>query len=310
MRPFLKKCALRFISCSKVIRSNLTIFLTDSTNCCRIATSKRETMSRPKKTENKINTNSWMTTYTDLMTLLLTFFVLLLSLSTMDSRKKREALNSLVGAFGFKPGAHSVIGSDKGLNVTVGSAPLTQEEVRFERLQNISFKNGFESEMVVTKEGERIIIALSNKVLFKTETDEIDQSRLPFLTEIAGVLQEVPRLVELRGYADPTEMLLDPEDFKKRMMLSSRRAHAIYRFLGSHGGVDPGKFVAHGFGTVPPKRASPGMKEGFNRQVEIICDYRTKIPRSLREGGRPRGFLLDFKGFLFGLTDNGNKPKP
>ena len=267
-------------------------------------------MPRPKVTENKIDTNSWMTTYTDLMTLLLTFFVLLLSLSTMDSRKKRDALNSLVGAFGFKPGAHSVIGSDKGLNVTVGSAPLTEEEVRFERLRNISFMNGLETEMVVTNEGERIIIALSNKVLFKSESDEIDQSRWPFLTELAEVLREVPRLVELRGYTDPTEMLLDREDFKKRMMLSSRRAHAVYRFFGSQGGVELGKMVAHGFGTVPPKRAGPGMKDGFNRQVEIICDYRTKIPRTLREGGGPRGFLLDFKGFLFGLKDNGNESKP
>jgi chemotaxis protein MotB len=267
-------------------------------------------MPQPKKPENKIDTNSWMTTYTDLMTLLLTFFVLLLSLSVIDSRKKREALNSLVGAFGFKSGAQSVIGADKGLNVTVGTAPLSKEEIRFERLQNISFKNGLESEMVVTKEGDRIIIALSNKVLFKPESDEIDRGRLPFLSELAGVLRGVPRLVELRGYADPTEMLLDPEDFKKRMMLSSRRAQAVYHFFKAHGDVRPEKMVAHGFGTAPPKRASPGAKDGFNRQVEIICDYRTTIPRSLREGGGQRGFFLDFKGFLFGLEDDGQKPRP
>jgi chemotaxis protein MotB len=267
-------------------------------------------MARPKKPENKIDTNSWMTTYTDLMTLLLTFFVLLLSLSVIDSRKKREALNSLVGAFGFKTGAQSVIGSEKGLNVTVGSAPLSDEQIRFERLKNISFKNGLKSDMVVTSEGERIIIALDNKVLFKQESDEIDQSRLPFLSELAEVLREVPRLVELRGYADPTEMLLDPDDFKKRMMLSSRRAQAVYHYFQAHGNVEPSKLVAHGFGTVPPKRAGPGIKEGFNRQVEIICDYRTTIPRSLKEEGGRKGFLLDFKGFLFGLDDDGHKPKP
>jgi chemotaxis protein MotB len=267
-------------------------------------------MPKPKKPGNKIDTNSWMTTYTDLMTLLLTFFVLLLSLSVMDHRKKREALNSLVGAFGFKPGAHSVIGAENGINVTVGSAPISDEEFRFEWLQNISFKNGLESEVVVTKEGERIIIALSNKVLFNPESDKIDQRRLAFLSELAGVLREVPRLVELRGYADPTEMLLDPEDFKKRMMLSSRRAQAVYQFFKTQGGVESGKMVAHGFGTAPPKRARPGIKDGFNRQVEIICDYRTTIPRSLREGGGPRKFLLDFKGFIFGLEDDGHKPKP
>ena len=160
------------------------------------------------------------------------------------------------------------------------------------------------------KEGEKIIIALSNKVLFKQESDQIDQSRRPFLSELSGFLREMPGLVELRGYADPTEMLLDPEDFKARMMLSSRRAHAVYRFLKTQGGVEPGKMVAHGFGTVPPKRASPGMKDGFNRQVEIICDYRNKIPYKMREGDGRRGFLLDFKGFLFGLKNHDDKPKP
>ena len=215
-----------------------------------------------------------------------------------------------MGAFGFKPGAQSVIGSEKGLNVTVGSAPLSEEEIRFERLQNISFKNGLESEMVVKREGDRIIIALSNKVLFKQESDEIDPNRWPFLSELAGVLRDVPRLVELRGYADPTEMLLDSEDFKKRMMLSSRRAHAVYHFFETQGEVDPGKMVAHGFGTLPPKRGSPGIKDGFNRQVEIVCDYRTTIPRNLREGGDRRGFHLDFKGFLFGLGDDGHEPRP
>jgi chemotaxis protein MotB len=267
-------------------------------------------MARSKKAENKINTNGWMTTYTDLMTLLLTFFVLLLSLSVIDSRKKRDALNSLVGAFGFKSGAQSVIGSAKGINVTVGSAPLSKEEVNFESLKNISFKNGFESEMMVTREGERIIIALSNKVLFRPESDELDERRLAFLSELADVLREVPRLVELRGYADPTEMLLDPEGFKKRMLLSSRRAHNAYKFFETRGDVDPGKMVAHGFGTVPPMRASPGEKSGFNRQVEIICDYRAKIPRALRDGRGAKGFLVDFKGFLFGLKDDGRKSGP
>ncbi|RLB14628.1 MAG: flagellar motor protein MotB, partial [Deltaproteobacteria bacterium] len=71
-----------------------------------------------KKQEQSQNTNSWLTTYTDLMILLLTFFVLLISISVVDANKQRVALNSLVGAFGFKPGGHSVIGVKKGMNIT------------------------------------------------------------------------------------------------------------------------------------------------------------------------------------------------
>ena len=47
-------------------------------------------MAVKKKINYKLDSNAWMSTYTDLMTLLLTFFVLLLSLSTMDKNRKLE----------------------------------------------------------------------------------------------------------------------------------------------------------------------------------------------------------------------------
>jgi len=60
-----------------------------------------------KQPEQRINSNAWITTYTDLMTLLLTFFVLLLSMAVITEEKRMVALNSVTGAFGFKPGAQS-----------------------------------------------------------------------------------------------------------------------------------------------------------------------------------------------------------
>ena len=73
-------------------------------------------MATKKKQNVTLDPNAWMSTYTDLMILLLTFFVLLLSLSSIDKKRKRVALNSLVGAFGFKPGGQSILGKPKGLD--------------------------------------------------------------------------------------------------------------------------------------------------------------------------------------------------
>jgi len=108
-----------------------------------------------EKDEPKQDTNAWMTTYTDLMTLLLTFFVLLLSISVIEKERQKIALNSLIGAFGFKAGAHSIVGSPKGVNITVGDAPLEKEDVQFERLRNIALKNGLESDVEISKEREK-----------------------------------------------------------------------------------------------------------------------------------------------------------
>jgi chemotaxis protein MotB len=249
----------------------------------------------------KQNTMGWMTTYTDLMTLLLTFFVLLLSLSIIDNRKKRLALNSLVGAFGFKPGGHSVMGSEKGENVTVGAAPIAKEQIDFEQLQNIAFKNGLENDVSITREAERIIINIGNRVLFEDRSFHLEEDGLRFLSEMATVLKDAPGRIELRGYADPTETNLESDPLRAGMLLSTKRAFAVYHFLHSDGKIPFPKMVSHGFGSQPLRRSTQQIGKPLNRQVEIICDYRIKIPYHLKNKRSLKSILLDFKGFLFNL---------
>ncbi len=257
-----------------------------------------------KKQEQKQNTNAWITTYTDLMTLLLTFFVLLISISVMDSRKQRDALNSLVGAFGFKPGGHSVIGVKKGINITVGSAPLDKEQVDFEHLKNITFRNGLESDVEVTTEGEKIVIGLSNRVLFKPREYRITQKGENFLLQVCPVLKDVPGTVELRGYTDPSEVLFDDNKSKAAVILSARRAMAVYNFLVQRCRLPARKLVAHGFGIKELKQGEIKGSMRFNRQVEIICDYRASIPYLVKKGPRKKNLFLDFKGFFFKIRQD------
>ena len=56
-------------------------------------------MLKIKKSGNGSSVPTWMVTFADLMTLLLTFFVLLLSYSSLDAKKYKEASASLFKAF-------------------------------------------------------------------------------------------------------------------------------------------------------------------------------------------------------------------
>lgn len=253
--------------------------------------------------EEAQNTNSWITTYTDLMTLLLTFFVLLISISVVDPNRQRVALNSLVGAFGFKPGGHSVIGVKKGLNITVGAAPLQKEQVDFERLRNITFRNGLQSDVDVQTEGEKIVISLNNKVLFAQGSSSLSVKGKQYLRQLAPVLREVPGLVELRGYADVTEVLFAKNKLRKGKVLSAKRALAVFKFLMKEGNVPYEKMVAHGFGVKERKVPEIRGKMEFKRQVEIICDYRASIPYRVQSGKERKSYYLDFKGFFFKLRE-------
>lgn len=261
-----------------------------------------------KKEEGpKADTNAWMTTYTDLCTLLLTFFVLLLSIATIDEKKKRVALNSLVGAFGFKPGAQSIIGEPEGMNITLGSAPMKKEEITFEKLQNVVIKNTLEKEVTVVKEADRIVLTLGNKLLFEEGSSEIGGKGEVFLAQLAPIVRggDGPKLIELRGYVAHAETVFDSHPERRAIVLSTRRAFAVFANLNHKNGVSAKRLVAHGFGE--PKYMNQGnrLKGKLNRQVQIILDFNEEIPYRLRK--RSGDSILDFNGFLFRFPGNMNE---
>lgn len=254
-------------------------------------------ISKPKKKQASLSTNAWMATYTDLMILLLTFFVLLLSMATIDQRRKRLAINSFVGAFGFMPGAQSILGKPKGMNITVGSAPLMEEDVKFEKLRNVALKHELESDLSVMKQHERTIISINNRVLFDPGSHEIKTSSHEFLFDLAQVIKEGARTIELRGYTEQVETIFKQDQLKYSMFLSTKRAFAVFNFFRENCDIPVEKIIAHGFGD-NLKDKGKKADEGMNRQVEIIIDEREKIPYKYRLP-KKKDSLLDFKGFFF-----------
>lgn len=254
-------------------------------------------MATKKKINISLDPNAWMSTYTDLMILLLTFFVLLLSLSTIDKKRKRVALNSLVGAFGFKPGGQSILGKPKGTNITTGSAPLVPEDIQFETLRNIALKHGLKSDLTTNTQLDRTVIVLKNTVLFDHKSSSLQEGGKEYLSELAETLKEGEQLIELRGYVDSSESILEDDPFRASMILSSKRALTLFDFFVEKG-LPPGDIVAHGFGLNYPGTAKHSKESYLNRQAEIILDYREKVPFKVRNYRRKDG-SLDYKGFFF-----------
>jgi chemotaxis protein MotB len=262
-------------------------------------------MAIKKKVTLKQNTNAWMTTYTDLMILLLTFFVLLQSIAIIDKKRKRLALNSLTGAFGFKPGGQAIIGSLKGTNITMGDAPMVQEDIQYEKLRNIALKSSLKTGAKVHKENERIVVTLSNRVLFDYRSSTLRPESKAFLKDVAQALREGnPSLIEFRGYTDPSEVAFEPNPLKRSLYLSTNRAFSVLAYFREACGIPAKDLVAHGFGVNPRKKRSTSRTTELNRQVEIIMDYSEKLPYRLKKPAKKESWL-DFKGFLFRFPGDG-----
>lgn len=256
-------------------------------------------MARKNEDEPKTDTNQWMTTYTDLTTLLLTFFVLLLSIATIDEQNRRIALNSLVGAFGFKPGAQSIIGSPEGANITLGTAPMKPEEISYEKLQNVVLRNTLEKDVTVVMESDRVILTLGHQVLFRNGSSRILPKGRVFLEELAPVLKDGrPRLIELRGFAAHPEIVFEADPDRTAMLLSTRRAVTVFRYLSQEAGISGHELVAHGFGRDPGVNRKSRDRGRLDRQVQIILDFSEEVPYRLKHPSEEES-ILDFKGFLF-----------
>jgi len=113
-------------------------------------------MPKIKKIEENINTSAWLVLFTNLMILLLAFFIVLVAMGNVDSKKKRLALNSLFGSFGFHPGGRSAIGKSSGTDITIAGPPLSKQDIDLEQLRNIAIANGFGSDAEIKMEIEKI----------------------------------------------------------------------------------------------------------------------------------------------------------
>ncbi|AQW83050.1 flagellar motor protein MotB [Campylobacter pinnipediorum] len=220
----------------------------------------------------------WLAAFGDLMSLLLCFFVLLLSMSTMDAKKLEMAVGSLAGAMSVLEG---------------GARPETQKEqeielqskIKKEKIQSQS-ENSFSqavkainellnatgSPEVVMKDSEDgFIIRLPASLLFEHGKAEIqsDDAKL-FIKRISMIATKLPPYIDINvvGHTDDLEPDLN-SIYKNNWQLSTARAMSVVDELLKDG-VEAKKLIASGRASYEPI-ALNSTQEGRvqNNRVEI-----------------------------------------
>ncbi len=247
--------------------------------------------------------SSWLTTYTDLCTLLLTFFVLLLTMSVIDPERKKEALNSLVGAFGFLPGGRSPIGAIKSQDIREASEPMVKSSpLSYDFLKELTIRNNLDPHAEIIKEEDRIVIRINNKLLFKEGEHQLSPEGEKFIALLGLHLKDNFQEVEVRGHTDAYEMVNHPNWMELSWKISAERALVVYKKL-IEVGVHPRRISAHGMSYFHPVVDSikhSHLREQ-NRRVEIIIGRNPTLPTSIYNTKPPRKPLFEYKNFLFKL---------
>ncbi len=220
---------------------------------------------------------AWLAAFGDLMSLLLCFFVLLLSMSSMDAKKVSEAIGSLSGAMSVLEGGTKTEISKKRIQE---STPIESQDETSEMVNRIQQAANDANEMMEKAQGPEVsveeaedgfVIKLPAALLFKPGSATIEnQDALLFLKRISLIIAELPNDLEVsvQGHTDNTNPA-PTSPFKDNWELSSARAIAVLRELELDG-VNPARMFAAGFAQYRPvatNATATGREK--NRRVEL-----------------------------------------
>ncbi len=249
----------------------------------------------------------WMITFSDVMTLMLTFFVLLVSMSTIDSRRKLVALGSIIGTFGWQDASYEVF-SKKDTRRTVEPGPIDVGDLK--PLQELKWENidqdiNFRSNRFVQ------ILSINSTLLFAPDSSVLSPQGKALLDSFMPVLAQVEYPLLLAGHTselrDELGINYESGDDSKvpdlSWKISLNRCLAVYQFLVSRG-MRPQMLKVEAFGKFMPFYPQNNAEErARNRRVDIVLDK-----RSVEAGERIRELTpkehqstetLDVNGFEF-----------
>lgn len=230
---------------------------------------------------------AWMVTFADLALLLMAFFVLMMSFSSIDLAKYRnvsesmsEAFNDALGAFD-KPLAGR-IGEEKADSDTfkeeAGNAASqvgeSDEEMRqqmretFSTLKSVLRKEVTEGKVTVESSGNAVIIRFDDSTYFTAGSEALSPDMAPVLQRVANVLLSSPGTVVVEGHTDSQP--ISTERFRSNWDLSTARAASVVTQLLQYAPIESERVVVQGHADTKPVASNETAADrAKNRRVEI-----------------------------------------
>lgn len=254
-------------------------------------------MSR-KKEQPSEGAPEWMATYSDLVTLLLCFFILLFSFSTVDKKTFTEISASLANSLLNLNGGDSILQSSSNSIISIDFANITNsgasarekekyieaaEEMVVDAQQQIKDRNiddaknrlrdtisekGISDKVQVVEEKDFLLIRLDSEVFFDSGSAQIGSEGMKLLSSLAVILRNVDNEIMISGHTD--NIPIHNSQFNSNWELSTARATNVVTFFVNTEKLNPVLFTATGNGEFKPigdNKTAVGRQQ--NRRIEI-----------------------------------------
>jgi len=242
----------------------------------------------------------WMTTFADLMSLLLTLFVLMLTFAKMDVEKYQQLAGSMKNAFGVQyikklAGMIDEEGGPAGVSIkrkvpkavvelqigdTMGEDDVADEEPEDTLAENVSQAIAEQitksSANVEEREGE-VVVRFPGKFAFPSGGESLTSEFLIALNNLAAVIEKTDGDIIIAGHTD--DRPIHTERFRSNWDLSAARANSVVHYLLEFTNVPGSRLAAMGYADSRPLVANDtNENRAINRRVEVIIRKAAPTP--------------------------------
>ncbi len=224
---------------------------------------------------------AWVTTFADLVTLLMVFFILLFAMGTIEDEKWRQIKESLREALGTAQIPEA--GTRQGLDVIqsqiqeeasikaideVGAMVAKEIEEIASEVEEFVYKNKLAGQVEVSSDERGAVITISDVVLFPPGSSGITPEGARVIRQIFALLKQFHYNVKIEGHTDDTPIHTD--QYPSNWELSASRAARVARMFIQEG-FSPNRLTIEGFAQYRPKVPNTNPKNrAINRRIEIV----------------------------------------
>ena len=229
--------------------------------------------------ESGSSTAGWLTTFNDLVTLLMVFFVLLFTMGSVNTQMMHEFKNALQSGLGILgAGSQASIGikdsrqdldNEQILQQADGDDAPVDEQQEPHPIDDVLEAFAEQPGINVSYSKQGAHITFEDFLLFDFGRAEINPGGLTFLSRLADLIQKVPYPVRVEGHTD--NVPIRTARFPSNWELSIARAVSVVKYFAESGKINPQRLSAVGYGETRPVVANDtATNRARNRRVEIV----------------------------------------
>ncbi len=221
----------------------------------------------------------WLTTFNDLVTLLMVFFVLLFTMSSVDAKKMQDFQYALQSGLGILKAGRRVNISIKASQPVEDMAHVNTQPEGIKTTKNDRLTGWLDDELIksleadfniqVTHTEQGIRLSFADQILFDFGKAGINPAGHALLNHVTGAIKKVAAAMRVEGHTD--NIPIKTARFPSNWELSVARAVNVVKYFAAVGKIDPHRLSAVGYGESRPLVANDTPANRMkNRRVEIL----------------------------------------